>query len=80
MDILKLCSVIVMVTPITIEDKFQEDGDLICADEYLDLAGTPKSDYTKRLRVRRLICRVCKLKFRTRQETQAHIKREHRRA
>ena len=80
MGILKLCSVIVMVTPVTVEDKFQEDGDLIYAGEYLDLAETPKSDYTKRLRVRRLICRVCKLKFRTRQETQAHIKREHRRA
>ena len=79
MDILKLCSVIVMVTPVTIEDKFQENGDLIYAGEYLDIAGTPKSNYTKRLRVRRLICRVCKLKFRTRQETQAHIKREHRR-
>ena len=79
MDILKLHSVIVMVTPITVEGKFQEDSDLIYADEYLDVEGTPKSDYTKRLRVRRLICRVCKLKFRTRQETQAHIKREHRR-
>ncbi len=29
MYILKLCSVIVMVTPVTVEDKFQEDGDLI---------------------------------------------------
>ena len=64
MYILKLCSVIVMVTPVTVQDKFQEDGDLIYAGEYLDIAGTPKSDYTKRLRVRRLICRVCKLKFR----------------
>ena len=80
MDILKLCSVIVMVTPVTVEDTLQEDGDLIYAGEYLDIAGTPKNDYTKSLRVRRLICRVCKLKFRTRQETQAHIKREHRRA
>ena len=80
MDILKLCSVIIRVTPVTAEDKFQEDGDLIYADEYLDIAGTPNGDYTKGLRVRRLICRVCKLKFRTRQETQAHLKREHRRA
>jgi hypothetical protein len=64
-----------MVTPVTADDKFQEDGDLIHAGEYL--AGTPKSDYTKRLRVRRLNYRVCKLKFRTRQETQAHIKREY---
>jgi hypothetical protein len=79
MDILKLCSVIVMVTPVTAEDKFQEDGDLIYAGEFLEIAGTPNGDYTKKLRVRRLICRVCKLKFRTRQETQDHIRREHRR-
>jgi hypothetical protein len=70
MDILKLCSVIVVVTPVTVEDKLQEDGDLIYAGEYLDIAETPKSDYAMRLRVRRLVCRVCKLKFRTRQETQ----------
>jgi hypothetical protein len=31
METLKLCSVIVMVTPVTVEDKFQEDGDLIYA-------------------------------------------------
>ena len=68
-----------MVTHVTVEDKFQEDGDLIYAGKYLDISGTPKSDYTKRLRVRRLICRVCKLKFRTRQKTQDHIRREHRR-
>ena len=78
MDILKLCSVIVVVTPVTVEDKLQEDGDLIYAGEYLDIAETSKSDYAKRLRVRRLVCRVCKLKFRTRQETQEHIRREHR--
>jgi hypothetical protein len=80
MNILKLCSVIVMVAPVTVEDTLQEDGDLIYAGEYLDIAGTPNGDYTKRLRARRLICRVCKLKFRTCQETQAYIKREHRRA
>ena len=78
MDILKLCSVIVVVTPVTVEDKLQEDGDLIYAGEYLDIAETSKSDYAKRLRVRRLVCRVCKLKFRIRQETQEHIRREHR--
>ena len=79
MAILKLCSVIVMVTPITVEDKPYEDDDLIYADEYLDIARTSKSDYAKMPRVRRLVCRVCRLKFRTRQETQAHIKHEHRR-
>jgi hypothetical protein len=68
-----------MVTPITVEDKPHEDDDLIYADEYLDIARTSKSDYAKRLRVRRLVCRVCRLKFRTRQETHAHIKHEHRR-
>ena len=76
MDMLNLRSVIVMVTPVTIEDKFQEFGDLIYAGEYLDIAGTPNGNYTMRLRVRRLICRVCKLKFRTHQETQDHIRRE----
>ncbi|MGC2599536.1 MAG: hypothetical protein WA395_15565 [Nitrososphaeraceae archaeon] len=68
-----------MVTSITAEDNCHEDDDLIYAGEYLDIAGTTKTDYPKRLRVRRLICRVCRLKFRTRQETQAHIRREHRR-
>lgn len=68
-----------MVTPITVEEKPHEDDDLIYADEYLDITRTSKNDYAKGLRVRRLICRVCRLKFRTRQETQAHIKREHRR-
>jgi hypothetical protein len=33
MDIPKLCSVIVMVTPVAFEGKFQEDGDLIYAGE-----------------------------------------------
>ena len=42
MHILELCSVIVMVTPVTIEDKFQENGDLIYAGEYLDIVGTTK--------------------------------------
>ena len=52
-----------MVTPITMEDKPHEDD---VTGEYLDIARTPKSDYLKRVRVRRLICRVCRLKFRTR--------------
>ena len=33
MNILKLYAVIVMVTPVTVQDKFQEDGDLIYAGE-----------------------------------------------
>ncbi len=73
-----MCSVIVMVAYITAEDNSHEDDDLIYANEYLDIAKTRKTDYMKRLRIRRLICRVCRLKFRTRQETQAHIRREHR--
>jgi hypothetical protein len=68
--------VVVMFT----KDKPQEVGDLINANEYLDAVGNSKIDYTRRLKVRRLlICRVCKLKFRTRRETQEHIRREHRR-
>ena len=74
-DILKLRSV--MITSVTSEDKSKEDDDLFYAREYLDII--PKSEYATRLRVRRLICRVCKMKFRTRQEAQTHIKREHRR-
>jgi len=46
---------------------------------YSDIVGSPSCRYLKkRFRVRRLVCRVCKLKFSTRQETQAHIRREHR--
>lgn len=62
-----------------VECKPQKDDDLVYAGELLDTVRTSNSDYAKKLRVRRLICRVCKLKFRTRQETQSHIKREHRR-
>jgi len=77
-DILKICRV-VMVTSNTAEDNSHEDDDLIYAGEYLTIAKTSKTNYTKGPRVRRLICRVCRLKFRTRQETQAHIRHEHRR-
>ena len=73
-------SVIVMVPYIAAEDNSHEDDDLINADEYLDIARTQKTDYMKRLRIRRLICRVCRLKFKTRQETQDHIKSKHRKA
>ena len=47
---------------------------------YLDIIQSSSYGYLKKqFKVRRLICRVCKLKFRTREETQAHIKRKHRR-
>jgi hypothetical protein len=47
---------------------------------YLDIIQSPSYRYLKKqIKVRRLICRVCKVKFRTREETQAHIKQEHRR-
>jgi hypothetical protein len=69
-----------IVVVMSTKDKPQEVGDLIYANEYLGAVGTSKIDYTRRLKVRRLlICRVCKLKFRTRRETQEHIRREHRR-
>jgi hypothetical protein len=56
------------------DDELGEDGN------YFDIIRSPSHRYLKkRFKVRRLICRVCKLKFRTREETQAHIKREHRR-
>ena len=56
------------------DDGLYEDGN------YLDIIQSPSYRYLKkRFKVRRLICRVCRLKFRTREETQAHIKHEHRR-
>jgi hypothetical protein len=78
LDILKLSSVIIMVTYVNAVagDKSGEDEELVYAGEYLD---TPKSDYKKNLRARRLICRDCNFKFGTRQETQDHIKRMHKR-
>jgi hypothetical protein len=57
-----------------------EDNELDEDGNYLDIIQSPSYSYLKkRFKVRRLICRVCKLKFRTREETQAHIKGEHRR-
>lgn len=56
-----------------------DEDDELCEDSnYLDIIKSPSYSYLKkRFKVRRLICRVCKLKFRTREETQAHIKRKH---
>jgi hypothetical protein len=68
-----------IIVVMSTKDKPQEVGDLIYANEYLGAVGTSKIDYTRRVKVRRLICRVCKLKFRTRRETHEHIRREHRR-
>jgi hypothetical protein len=62
--------------------EYMSDGDDELGEDsnYLDIAQSSSYSYLKkRFKVRRLICRVCKLKFRTREETQAHIKREHRR-
>jgi hypothetical protein len=57
-----------------------EDDGLGEDSNYLEIIQSPSYSYLKkRFKVRRLICRMCKLKFRTREETQAHIKREHRR-
>jgi hypothetical protein len=68
-----------IVVVMSTKGKPQEVEDLIYANEYLGAMRTSKIDYTRRLKVRRLICRVCKLKFRTRRETQEHIRCEHRR-
>jgi hypothetical protein len=38
----------------------------------------PRSHFKNMFKVRRYICRVCKMKFHTRRDTQAHIKDEHR--
>jgi len=60
-----------------VTDEYDELGE---DSNYFDIAQSPLYRYLKkRFKGRRLICRVCKLKFRTREETQAHIKQEHRR-
>ena len=57
-----------------VDDELYKDGN------YLDIIQSPSYRYLKkRFKVRRLICRVCRLKFNTREETQDHIKQEHRR-
>jgi hypothetical protein len=38
----------------------------------------PRSHLKNMFKVRRYICRVCKMKFHTRRDTQAHIKDAHR--
>jgi hypothetical protein len=80
LDILKLSSVIIMVTYVNAVagDKSGEDEELVYAGEYLDITRTLMNNYTKNLKARRLICRVCNFKFRTRQETQDHIRCNHR--
>jgi hypothetical protein len=58
----------------------EEDDELDEDCNYLDIIQSSSYSYLKKqFKVRRLICIVCKLKFRTREETQAHIKQEHRR-
>ena len=57
----------------------EEVDDLIYASEYQSISRSRRTEYSNGLRVRRLICRVCKLKFATRRETQEHLKRVHRR-
>ena len=55
-----------------------EDDELDEDVNYLDIIQSPSySHLKKRFKVRPLICRVCRLKFRTREETQAHIKQKH---
>lgn len=61
------------------EGKSLEEDGLVYAGEILETLRTSNGDYIKKLKVRRLlICRVCKSKFGTRQETQTHIRSEHR--
>ncbi len=45
---------------------------------YFDIVQSPSYRYLKnQFKVRWLICRLCKVKFRTREETQGHIEQEH---
>ena len=46
--------------------------------DYWDASDCISESYIKNVfKVRRYICRVCKMKFQTRRDTQAHIKDEH---
>jgi hypothetical protein len=66
--------------PIVLTSSADEDDEQGEDSNYLDIIQSSSYGYLKKqFKVRRLICRVCKLKFRTREETQAHIKRKHRR-
>ena len=57
-----------------------EDDEPVEDVNYLDIIQSPSYSYLKKqFKFRRLICRVCKLKFRRREEIQAHIKQKHRR-
>jgi transposase-like protein len=48
--------------------------------DYWDVSDCLSENYVKNVfKVRRYICRVCKMKFQPRRDTQAHIKDEHRR-
>ena len=56
-------------------DMPNEDADT----DYWDASDlVSKSNANKIFKVRRYICRVCKMKFRTRKDTQAHLNNEHR--
>ena len=78
MEVFRLTKWVIVLT----SGGYTSDGDDELGEDsnYLDIVQSPSYSYLKkRFKVRRLICRVCKLKFRTREETQAHIKREYRR-
>lgn len=69
-----------MIFPILIsilanKDLLNEDAEA----DYWDASDPlPRSHFKNMFKVRRYICRVCKMKFHTRRDTQAHIKDEHR--
>ncbi len=68
---------IVLTSSGYMSDEDDEQGE---DSNYLDIIQSSSYGYLKkRFKVRHLICRVYKLKFRTLEETQANIRRKHRR-
>jgi hypothetical protein len=74
MDVFRSISGLVVLTNSGyMSEEYDELGEGI---NYFDIVQSPSYGRLKnQFKVRRLICRVCKLKFRTREETQSHISR-----
>ncbi|MGH9976081.1 MAG: hypothetical protein ACRD8Z_09650 [Nitrososphaeraceae archaeon] len=60
---------------LTNKDMLNDDAEA----DYWDASDWLSESHVKNVfRVRRYICRVCKMKFQTRRDTQAHLKDKHR--
>lgn len=74
-SVVQLGGLVVLTSSGYMSDEYDElSGDI----NYFDIVQSPSYRHLKnQFKVRRLNCSVCKLKFRTREETQAHIEQEH---